>query len=114
MSGYGHADKIAAIAAGTPAAGGEKLTPPIDPRLYDRPEVRRILAERDIAGLYRALNGAGVPQRRIAELTGQSPSEVSEILKGRRVLSYDLLVRIADRSRHPPRADGPQLRHLWW
>jgi len=94
---YGHADRIAAILAGTPAAGGEKPTPPIDPRLYDRPEVRRILAERDIAGLYRALNDAGVPQRRIAELSGQSPSEVSEILKGRRVLSYDLLVRIADR-----------------
>ena len=97
MSGYGHADKIAAIAAGASAAGGEKPTPPIDPRLYDRPEVRPILAERDIAGLYRALNDAGVPQRRIAELTGQSQSEVSEILKGRRVLSYDLLVRIADR-----------------
>ena len=40
MSGYGHADKIAAIAAGASAAGGEKPTPPIDPRLYDRPEIR--------------------------------------------------------------------------
>ena len=70
MSGYGHADKIAAIAVGASAAGGEKPTPPIDRRLYDRPEVGRILAERDIAGLYRALNGAGVSQRRIAELTG--------------------------------------------
>ena len=98
MSGYGHADKIAAIAAGASAVGGEKPTPPIDPRLYDGSEVRRIVAERDIAGLYRALHDAGVPQRRIAELTGQSQSEVSEILKGRRrVLSYDLLVRIADR-----------------
>ena len=89
---YGHADKIAAIVAST--AGSEP--PSIDPRLYDRPEVRPILAERDIGGLYRALNDAGVPQRRIAELTGQSQSEVSEILKGRRVLSYDLLVRITD------------------
>jgi transcriptional regulator with XRE-family HTH domain len=101
---YGHADRIAAILAGTSAAGGEP--PPIDPRLYDRPEIRRILAERDIAGLYRALNDAGVPQRRIAELTGQSPSEVSEILKGRRVLSYDLLVRIADRLGIPRRRMG--------
>ena len=75
---YGHADKIAAIVASTPAAGSEP--PSIDPRLYDRPEVRPILAERDIGGLYRALNDAGVPQRRIAELTGQSQSEVSEIL----------------------------------
>ena len=93
---YGHADRIAAIFSGTPAAGSEKPMPPIDPRLYDRPEVRRILAERDIAGLYRALHDAGVPQRQIAELTGQSQSEVSEILKGRRVLSYDLLVRITE------------------
>jgi transcriptional regulator with XRE-family HTH domain len=94
---YGHADRIAAILAGTtPAAGSEKPMPPIDPRLYDRPEVRPILAQHDIAGLYRALNDAGVPQRQIAELTGQSQSEVSEILKGRRVLSYDLLVRITE------------------
>jgi len=88
---YGHADRIAAILAGTtPAAGSEKPMPPIDPRLYDRPDVRPILAEHDIAGLYRALNDAGVPQRRIAELTGQSQSEISEILQGRRVLAYDL------------------------
>ena len=105
---YGHADKIAAIVASTPAAGSEP--PSIDPRLYDRPEVRPILAEHDIAGLYRALNDAGVPQRRIAELTGQSQSEVSEILKGRRVLSYDLLVRIADRLAIPRERMGLS----WW
>ena len=35
-------------------------------------------------------------QRVIASLTGQAQSEVSEILGGRRVLSYDLLLRIAD------------------
>ena len=110
MSGYGHADKIAAIAAGASAVGGEKPTPPIDPRLYDRPEVRPILAERDIAGLYRALHDAGVPQRRIAELTGQSQSEVSEILKGRRVLSYDLLVRITEGLAIPRELMGLS----WW
>ena len=103
---YGHADKIAAIVAST--AGSEP--PSIDPRLYDRPEVRPILAEHDIAGLYRALNDAGVPQRRIAELTGQSQSEVSEILKGRRVLAYDLLVRIADRLAIPRERMGLS----WW
>ena len=54
---YGHADKIAAIVAST--AGSEP--PSIDPRLYDRPEVRPILAEHDIGGLYRALHDAGVP-----------------------------------------------------
>ncbi len=90
---YGHADKIAAIAAGTPAAAN---TPPINPALYRRDDVRRILAERDIAALYRLLKDEGVTQRQIAALTGQSQSEVSEILADRRVLAYDLLVRIAD------------------
>jgi transcriptional regulator with XRE-family HTH domain len=35
-------------------------------------------------------------QRRIAAMTGQSQSEISEILSGRRVVSYDVLLRIAD------------------
>ena len=105
--GYGHASKLAAIAAGTPAAEADTpatgpasetrtTVPQIDPRLYQRDDVRHILAERDINGLYRVLNDAGVPQRQIAELTGQSQSEVSEIVKGRRVIAYDVLVRIAD------------------
>ncbi|MEJ7704735.1 MAG: helix-turn-helix transcriptional regulator, partial [Geodermatophilaceae bacterium] len=58
-------------------------------------DVRRILTERDIAALYRVLKDEGVTQRTIAALTGQSQSEVSEILAGRRVLAYDVLVRIA-------------------
>jgi len=57
--------------------------------------VRPVLAERDIAALYLILKDEGVTQRQIAALTGQSQSEVSEILGGRKVLSYDLLVRIA-------------------
>jgi len=93
---YGHADEILGVAVGTPAAGSEKLAPLIDPALYRRDDVRRILAERDIAALYRVLKDEGVTQRQIAALTGQSQSEVSEILKGRRVLAYDLLVRIAE------------------
>jgi len=106
--GYGHAESLARMAAGTPAAEAEadapatgptsdaRLTPQIDPRLYDREDVRRTLTERDIGALYGALNDAGVPQRQIAELTGQSQSEVSEIVKGRRVLAYNVLVRIAN------------------
>jgi transcriptional regulator with XRE-family HTH domain len=93
---YGHADKIAAIAAGAPAVGSEKHVPPIDPALYRREDVRRILAERDITGLYQVLKDAGVTQRQIATLSGQSQSEVSEILKGRQVMAYDVLVRIAE------------------
>ena len=89
----GHADQILAK-AGKPEPP-EKPAPPIDPALYQRDDVRRILTERDIAALYRALKDEGVTQRTIAALTGQSQSEVSEILAGRRVLAYDVLVRIA-------------------
>ena len=88
--GYGHADKIARITADAPAAGLA-----IDPALYRQDDVRRVLAEHDIAALYLTLKDAGLTQRQIAELTGQSQSEVSEILDGRKVASYDLLVRIA-------------------
>jgi len=84
---YGHAGKIIGQAAVD--------TPPIDPALYGREDVRRILAARDIAALYRLLKDAAVTQREIARRTGQSQSEISEILAGRRVLAYDLLERIA-------------------
>ena len=94
---YGHAEKLAAIAASTPAAGSEKPVPPIDPALYRRDDVLPVLAERDIAALYRVLkDDAKLAQRQIAELTGQSQSEVSEILKGRRVRDVTVLERICD------------------
>ena len=93
---YGHADKLAAIVASTPAAGSEKPVPPIDPTLYQRDDVRAVLAEREIGALYRVLRDEGITQRTIAELTGQSQSEVSEILKGRRVRDVTVLERICD------------------
>jgi transcriptional regulator with XRE-family HTH domain len=58
--------------------------------------MRRLLVEHDIAGLYRLLHRHGVSQRAIAARTGQSQSDVSEILSGRWVHSYELLVRIAE------------------
>ena len=58
--------------------------------------MRDALARRNIGGVYRLLKTAGISQRRIGELTGQSQSEVSEILSGRRVMAYDVLVRIAE------------------
>ncbi|MBV8540028.1 MAG: transcriptional regulator, partial [Pseudonocardiales bacterium] len=60
---------------------------PIDPEFFDGDEVRAALAARDIGALYRLLRRVGVSQRKIAQLTGQSPSEVSEIIKGRQVLN---------------------------
>jgi len=63
---------------------------------WDELGMRAALARRDLTEVYRRLKSAGVTQRRIGELTAQSQSEVSEILKGRRVLAYDVLVRVAD------------------
>jgi len=82
--------------AGTPAAGSEKPTPPIDPALYYRADVRAVLAVHDIGALFRVLMEAGLTQRTIAALTGQAQSEVAEILAGRKVEDYDPLVRIAE------------------
>ncbi len=68
----------------------------IDPALWQAPEMRRALAAHDIATVYRLLKDAGITQGQIACLTGQTRSEVSEILHGRRVLSVWVLERIAD------------------
>ncbi len=68
---------------------------PLDPALLGRDEVRAALAARDVGALYRLLKQSGVSQRRIAELTNQSPSEVSEILQGRQVRDVRVLERIA-------------------
>lgn len=68
---------------------------PIDPVLLTL-EARLALAARDIATVYQLLKDAGVSQRRIAELTGQSQSQVHDILHGRTVKQYDVIVRIAD------------------
>jgi transcriptional regulator with XRE-family HTH domain len=69
------------------------------PTMHDAlntPEGLRALAGRDITIVYRLLNEAGVRQRDIAAMAGQGQSEVSEILKGRQVMGYDVLVKIAE------------------
>ncbi len=58
--------------------------------------MRQGLAVRDISAVYQVLRDLGINQRQIAALTGQSQSEVSEILNGRQVMSYDVLERIAE------------------
>jgi predicted transcriptional regulator len=70
-------------------------SPGLDPDLFDLSSMRVALAERDITKVYKILTRQGVPQRSIAALMGQSQSEVSEILSGRQVMGYDVLVRIA-------------------
>jgi transcriptional regulator with XRE-family HTH domain len=62
----------------------------------EREDMRRFLAARDIGWVYRLLQRSGVSQRAIAARTGQSQSEISEIIAGyRQVVSYELLERIA-------------------
>jgi transcriptional regulator with XRE-family HTH domain len=68
----------------------------IDPSVWNKAEMVSALGARDVCGIYRVLQTVGVTQRRIADMTGQSQSEISEILAGRRVASYDVLIRIAD------------------
>jgi transcriptional regulator with XRE-family HTH domain len=77
-------------------AGDRRSQDRVDPSLWRRSDMRAALAARDIAGVFRLLQRVGVSQRRIAALTGQSQSEISEILGGRQVVSYDVLTRIAD------------------
>jgi plasmid maintenance system antidote protein VapI len=68
----------------------------VDPAIWERSDMREALAVRNISRVYRLLQRYGVSQRRIAERVGMNQSEVSEILGGRRVLSYDVLVRVAE------------------
>ncbi|ASU77038.1 XRE family transcriptional regulator [Actinopolyspora erythraea] len=68
----------------------------VTPEVWEGREMRQALANRDISDIYKLLRKHGVSQRQIAAATGQSQSEVSEILKGRQVIAYDVLARIAD------------------
>src|SRR5919198_5136255 len=69
---------------------------PIPPEEWEKQEMRNALAAREVSPVYRLLRRTGVSQRQIAAMTGQSQSEGSEILKGRQVMAYDVLARIAD------------------
>ncbi|MGH3824551.1 MAG: helix-turn-helix domain-containing protein [Pseudonocardiaceae bacterium] len=70
--------------------------PPIDPVLLTRPKVHAALASHDIGALFQLLSEHGWTQREIARATGMQQSTVCEIVKGRRVIGFQLLVRIAD------------------
>lgn len=69
---------------------------PIPADTWEGDDMRAALHERDVSAVYRLLRKRGFSQRLVASLTGQSQSEVSEILKGRQVMAYDVLARIAD------------------
>jgi predicted XRE-type DNA-binding protein len=76
--------------------GGCERNQWINPAVWQRRDMRVALAVRDVATVYRLLQRYGLSQRAIAAMTGQSQSEVSEVIAGRRrVVSYELLARIA-------------------
>ncbi|MGH3813531.1 MAG: hypothetical protein ACRDUV_13950, partial [Pseudonocardiaceae bacterium] len=85
---------------------------PIDPVLYRRDGMRKILTGWDITALYQALkDDAGFTQRQIAACTGQNQSEVAEICSGRRpVENHRVLRRIAGGLDIPPEMMGLS----WW
>jgi transcriptional regulator with XRE-family HTH domain len=67
-----------------------------DPEVFAGEAMRAALDARDVTVVYRLLYEGGVTQREIARRTGQSQSEVCDILKGRTVRDVMLLERIAD------------------
>jgi transcriptional regulator with XRE-family HTH domain/tetratricopeptide (TPR) repeat protein len=76
--------------------------PQLDAALWSQREMRLALAQRDVATVFGQLKRHGISQRQIAALTGQSQSEISEILSGRQVMAYDVLMRIAEGLGIPP------------
>ncbi|MFC9250702.1 helix-turn-helix transcriptional regulator [Amycolatopsis thailandensis] len=82
--------------AGSDTNTSGRQSHPVPPDAWEQAEMRAALATREISSVYRLLRKHGVSQRQIAAMTGQSQSEVSEILKGRQVMAYDVLTRIAD------------------
>jgi len=90
-----------------PRAGHSGEPPAVDPTLYQRDDLRAAIARHDFGTVYQVLRDeVGLSQRRIATLTGQSQSEVSEILSGRQVLMYSVLRRIVTGLGIPPGMAG--------
>lgn len=68
-----------------------------DPRLWGEPPMRDALGRRDIGAVFLLLHRRhGITQRRIGELAGFAASEVYEVMRGRKIMAYDVLARIAE------------------
>ena len=67
-----------------------------NPAWWHQPGMRDALARRDVGEVFTLLcRRHHMTQRRIAELAGFASSEIYEIMQGRQVMAYDVLVRIA-------------------
>ena len=58
--------------------------------------MRAAVTVRDFTRVYRLLQKIGFSQQKIAALTGQSQPEVSAIIHGRKVMAYDVLLRLVE------------------
>jgi transcriptional regulator with XRE-family HTH domain len=74
----------------------KEVVPRVIAEALGRDDMREALGNRGLAAVFRILGRCGITQRQMAALTKQTQSEISEILNGRRVVAYDVLVRIAD------------------
>lgn len=63
---YEDAEKPARSAARSLGEPGNIPPQPVTPEWYKRPDMRPVLAARDVRALYRALNKAGLTQRKMA------------------------------------------------
>ena len=63
---------------------------------WKRPLMAAAIATRDFTRVYRLLNKTGITQRELAALAGQSQPEVSAVIQGRKVMAYDVMLRIID------------------
>jgi transcriptional regulator with XRE-family HTH domain len=67
-----------------------------DKETWQHAEMRAAVQVRNFTAIYRLLQKQGYSQQRIAALTGQSQPEVSAIIHGRKVMAYDVMLRIVD------------------
>lgn len=67
-----------------------------------RPELLAAIVARDFTTVYRQLQKIGFTQQRIGEHTKQSQPEISAIIHGRKIISYDVIRRIVRALGIPP------------
>src|SRR6266511_2539860 len=66
------------------------------PQTWYGPQMFAAVMARDFTRVYQLLQKRGFSQQRIAALTGQSQPEVSAIVHGRKIMAYDVMLRIVD------------------
>jgi transcriptional regulator with XRE-family HTH domain len=74
----------------------------INPHIWQRPRLQDALTVRDSDDLDYLTRHEGLSQRQLAKLLGRSQSQISEIIVGRKMQMYGVLVDFAKRLSIPP------------